>query len=338
MKKFLKLDKKQYQENYLALKKFYGISPGTCLKNNAYGLGTEEIAVLLDEVGCDRYFILGVDEGKNIRNVTKIPCEIYSLESIEPDNINDYIKYNITPTVASLEEINIYKEDLLKKTKFIIYFDTGLTGKGIFYNEVDKVLENIKDIPKENIYMALSHLGTAWRGDVDNEFSNKNSTKLQHSRFLEVKKKFEDNEYRSILYSLGNTDLCRLGKEYFFDIPRPGRGIHGLSLYAENFGIKQAFHIVGKITQLKIGRKGEKIGYGAFQTFEKDTNLAIVNVGKSIFLSVNFKFLDKVRYKDKEYPVKFAFLAYSVIDFGDDLPEYLDEVEFLYSTRFGIND
>lgn len=334
MKKFLKLNKEQYQENYLALKKFYGKSPGVCLKNDAYGLSTEKIASFLDEVGCDKYFILDLNEGKILRNITNTPCEIYSLGSIDGNHIQDYITYNIIPTVGSLEEIRLYKESLLKKQKFIIYFDTGLSGKGIVYSDVYKVLEKIKDIPKENVYMILSHLATGWRNDINNEFSDKNRIKLQHNRFLEIKKTFEDNGYNNILYSLANTDASRLGEEFSFHIPRVGRGVHGISIYAKDFGVKQAFHIVGEITQVKTVKKGETIGYGAFQTLEKDTTLGVINVGNYAILPVNFKFLNKVKYKGKEYEVKFVFLGYSMVDFGDDVPEYLDEVEFMFASRF----
>ena len=183
--------------------------------------------------------------------------------------------------------------------------------------------------------MVLSHLATAWRNE---ENPHNNITELQQNRFLEMKKKFETYEYNHILYSLTNTDGSRLGKEYFFDIPRAGRGVHGLSIYADKFSIKQAFHVVGQVMQVKIVKKGENIGYGASQTLEKDTTLGVINVGKYTLLPINFKFLDKIKYKGKEYPVKFVFLAYSMVDFGDDIPEYLDEVEFMFSTRFLLND
>lgn len=336
MRKFLKLDKKQYQENYLALKKFYNVSPGICLKNNAYGLGTKELTVILDEVGCDKYFIIDLYEGKIIRENTKTPCEIYSLGPIDGSNIQEYIDYNIIPTVGSLEEIDLYKESLLKKQKFIIYFDTGLSGKGVLYNDVLALIEKIKDIPKENVHMILSHLATGWRPDINNEFSDKNRMKLQYKRFLEIKEVFEKNGYNP-LYSLCNTDGSRHGKEYFFDLPRCGRGIHGISLYKDTFGIKQAFHVIGQVTQVKRIKKGETIGYGSFQVVEKDTNLAVINVGNYAFLPIGFLFLNKIIYKGKEYPVKFVFLGYSMVDFGDEVPKYLDEVEFMFSSRFNID-
>jgi alanine racemase len=334
MDQYIFLNKEQYKKNYLQLKKFYGINPAICLKNNSYGLGLKETVLFLDEVLCDKYFVSSVEEGIIVRENTKNKCEIYVLQSIFPNKISLYTDYNLIPTVSSFHEINLYK-DLLKNNKFILYFDTGLHGKGFLYTEVNNLINSLKEnnIPFENIYIILSHLSTGWRNDVENKFSDNNLINKQKERFLGIKKIFE-NYNKNIIYSLCNTDGSRLGKEYYFDLPRVGRGIHGISIYKDIFNIEKAFTIKGPITEMKEIKANEKIGYGGFVTTEEDCFVGIVHIGTEKIIRINYLFTNYVLYKNKKYKVLVMFLDYIVINFEKDEPEYFGEVEFLFESRF----
>ena len=64
---------------------------------------------------------------------------------------------------------------------------------------------------------------------------------------------------KSITYSLTNTDGSRLGEDYTLQLPRIGRGLHGVSFYNNFFGTKPAFRIKGNITQLKRIKQNEEV-------------------------------------------------------------------------------
>jgi alanine racemase len=334
MNQYIFLNKKQYQENYIALKKFYGTNPAICLKNNSYGLGINDIVLFLDEIFCDKYFVSSVEEGIIVRNNTKTKCEIYILQSIFPNKTHLYEKYNLIPAVSSFDEIDTYK-DFLKRVKFILYFDTGMHGKGILYTEINNLINNLKtnSIPFENIYMILSHLSTSWRNDLENKNSDKNITNKQKDRFLEIKNILETYN-KNIIYSLCNTDGSRLGKEYFFNLPRVGRGIHGMSIYKDLLNVQRAFQIKGPITEIKEIKANTKIGYGGFVSVEKDCFIGIVHIGTEKITRINYKFTNSVLYNGKKYNVLTMFLDYIVIDFEKNKPEYLGEVELIFETRF----
>jgi len=323
MKKYLILDKKIYAENYLAITNKLGKKPAAALKNNAYGLGLLDIAPVIEEVGCRNYFIYNLAEGIALRKVLKEDSNIISLGNIEAEGINEYFTYHITPTVGSLEEIKLYKHKLLALKGFCIYFDTGLHGKGILWEEAEETYQLLKDLP---IKIIVSHLSSAWKTDLT-------KNQLQQTRFKHIMEIFG----KSITYSLTNTDGSRLGEDYTLQLPRIGRGLHGVSFYNNFFGTKPAFRIKGNITQLKRIKQNEEVGYGGYTKITEDINAAVVNLGTSHINSINFPFCHQVIIENKTYEVLTLFLGYMIVNLKQDTYPYFTEVELVFKSRFDPN-
>lgn len=327
MKQYLFLNKQQYQNNFLALEKYFNKKPAAALKNNAYGLGLLEIAQMVEEVGCETYFIYNLQEGISLRKILNPnkKATIISLGNIEGEYLDRYLQYNITPTIGSLEEIHLYKHQLLSKMQFAIYFDTGLHGKGILWEDAEQTYYLVKNLP---IKIIISHLSSAWKTDQLNNI-------LQQTRFKQIQNIFRDN--KDILYSLTNTDGSRLGPEYFCDLPRIGRGLHGLSYYGDIFCVKQAFKLIGQVTQVKFIKLGDHVGYGGESKIQQDSNIASINIGAYHINQINFPFSRQVIWNNKTYDVLTIFLGYMMVDFREDCPKYLDEVELIFYSKFNPN-
>ena len=323
MKQYLILNKNIYAENYLAITEKLGKKPAAALKNNAYGIGLLDIAPVIEEVGCRNYFIYNLAEGIALRRVLKDESHIISLGNIEGDDLSDYKTYNITPTIGSLEEIKLYKNKLLASIGFCIYFDTGLHGKGILWEEAEETYNLLKGLP---IKIIVSHLSSAWKTDLT-------KNQLQQARFKQIMNIFGKN----IIYSLSNTDASRLGDEYTLDLPRIGRGLHGLSFYNNFFCTKKAFIIKGNITQVKRIKKNEEVGYGGYTKLEEDINTAVVNIGTSHINRINFPFCHQVIIENKIYDVLTLFLGYMVVNLKQDIYAYFTEVELIFKSRFDPN-
>lgn len=323
MNKHLTLHLDIYAENYKNVYKYYGKKPAAALKNNAYGLGLLSIAPVFQELGCEYYFVYNMEEAINLRRLLGAKPHIITLSSIEKDHLAAYDVYNIIPTVESLYILNLYRNNFLSHREFVVYFDTGLQGKGIDWQESALAYEELKDLP---VKIILSHLSSAWKIDTD-------MNQLQLQRFNHIRRIFGNN----IMYSLSNTDGSRLGDTYRLDLPRVGRGLHGLSYYHKELGIKKAFSVKARITQVKRGTKNTAVGYGAYKIIEEDTNLGVVNIGNAVINTVNFPFMHQVIWQNTLYEVLFVFLGYMVVDFKNDLPSYEDEVELVFESRFNPN-
>jgi alanine racemase len=81
-------------------------------------------------------------------------------------------------------------------------------------------------------------------------------------------------------YSLANSAAICLGRDYAFDLVRPGIALYGGVPRREAQGhIRQVAHVEAAIVQRRTIRVGESCGYGATFVAAADTEAAIVNIG-----------------------------------------------------------
>jgi alanine racemase len=81
-------------------------------------------------------------------------------------------------------------------------------------------------------------------------------------------------------YALANSAGICLGRDYSFDLVRPGLALYGGVPREEAAGnIAQVAFPEAEVIQRRTVRVGETIGYGATWTARADTQAAIVNIG-----------------------------------------------------------
>ena len=81
-------------------------------------------------------------------------------------------------------------------------------------------------------------------------------------------------------YSLANSAGICLGRDYSFDLVRPGLALYGGVPRAEAEGnIRQVARVDAQVVQRRTIRAGETCGYGATFTAQADTEAAILNIG-----------------------------------------------------------
>ena len=93
---------------------------------------------------------------------------------------------------------------------------------GVNLNEAEQIIKLAKN--KLNLTLVMSHLSCS-----ENKVSNMNQ--LQLKKFLNLKKL---NNFKSLKFSLANSNGILLGKEFHFDLCRPGGLIYGLNLEKTN--------------------------------------------------------------------------------------------------------
>lgn len=328
-KQKLIINKSQYIENFRNITQVLGEKPAAALKHNAYGIGILPVAEALDEAGCEAYVLNFLEEAILLRKHLKNVKTIITLEYTNKEDLPEYIAHDVILTIAGMEELDFLLPYLSKEHKINLYFDTGLSGKGFVWSEAQEVFDKVKNL---NIQCVMSHLSSAWRED------NINNNK-QLNRFKEIRKVFAKLE-KQPMYSISNTDGSRLGQEYTLDMVRHGRGMHGLSYYEGKFNIKQAFRLIGQVHQVKKLEENSQSGYGGLVEIPNGHNVGIVDVGDYYIAKINFKFTKQVKWKNKLtgevrlFNVMTVALGYSIVDFEECTPEYLDEVEFVFVSRF----
>ena len=254
----LTIDRSAIQENWRWLQDRAGVPAGAAVKANGYGLGARETAQALYQVGCRDFFVSTWAEAEQLGPLP-VGASVVVLHGVGPKDVDAAVQSTARPVLNTPDQVGRWKE-LAADRPCDVMIDTGINRLGLRPDEID-VLDGL------TIDTLHSHLACA---DEDHGLNAK-----QLARFHEVKTSVPARRY-SIANSAG---IC-LGRDYSFDLVRPGLSLYGGIPRDEAEGhIRSVARVDAEIVQRRTIRAGESCGYGATFTAQADIEAAILNIG-----------------------------------------------------------
>ena len=277
------------------------------LKDDAYGLGIENILPILIENGCNYYAVAYIEEALEIKKISREKflkeVNVMMLNYTEVEDIKIAVENGIELTIYSLFQFREYEkifseilEEGKNNIKIHIKLNTGMNRLGFDGDEIeelcgilkrfqvrnenkrflecDKKVEDVKTVEKIGkleIVSIFSHIS-------DSE--NLEKTEAQVKKYEEFLKIFQnmgiDCRYTHLQAS---PLLFKYGKKYNYDFGRVGMAIYGMEPLSERVGLEQVINLHSKIISLRKVRKGEQVSYGNNGLLERDTVVAVVPIG-----------------------------------------------------------
>jgi alanine racemase len=254
----LTIDTKAVQSNWRWLAGYAGVSAGAAVKADGYGLGAREATEALIEAGCRDFFVSTWAEAEALG---KLPASVslVVLHGVGPDDAEAALRIPARPCLNSVEQVARWKE-VAQDRPCDVMVDTGINRLGLRPTEID-ALGGLA------IHILHSHLACA---DEDTAMNA-----MQLERFRAVAAAVPAQRY-----SFANSAGICLGRDYSFDLVRPGLALYGGIPRVEAEGnIRQVARVEAQIVQRRTIPEGEACGYGATFTAREDTEAAILNIG-----------------------------------------------------------
>ena len=254
----LTIDTKAVQSNWRWLAGYAGVSAGAAVKADGYGLGAREATEALIEPGCRDFFVSTWAEAEALG---KLPgsVSLVVLHGVGPDDAEAALRIPARPCLNSVEQVARWKE-VAPDGPCDVMVDTGINRLGLRPTEID-ALGGLA------IHTLHSHLACA---DEDTAMNA-----MQLERFRAVAAAVPAQRY-----SFANSAGICLGRDYSFDLVRPGLALYGGIPRVEAEGnIRQVARVEAQIVQRRTIPEGEACGYGATFTAREDTEAAILNIG-----------------------------------------------------------
>ncbi len=240
------------------------------VKANSYGFGAVPVSKRLYKEGCRHFFVATVEEGLEIRRVLNNDAQIFLLAGIMKGSEQICLENSLTPVLNDMNEIDLwidFSKKIGEKLTAAIQVDTGMVRNGLSQKDIEKYHTKITD--NINIAFVMSHLACA---DLVGHYKNID----QLNRFKEMLSFFGNN----VKASFSATNGIFLGKEYQFDIVRPGKALYGFSVREDKIDtFEPVMDIYTRIIQLNTISKGETIGYGATFVAERDMKTVTLGMG-----------------------------------------------------------
>jgi alanine racemase len=241
------------------------------VKADAYGLGAAAITSALARAGCDTYFVARVEEGVALRPL--VPhARIFVLDGALGDTVPALIGFRLTPVLDSLVQIAAWQAAAKQTSSTLdaaIHIDTGMNRLGVPRSDLSVLAaEWDRRVAGLRPVLVMSHLACA-------DEANAPFNAVQLDRFRAA---------LSILpptpASLASSAGILLGKEYAFDLVRPGLGLYGGNPQRTPVNpFSAAAVLTGRILQVWRVDSGETVGYGATFRTKQPTILATVALG-----------------------------------------------------------
>ncbi len=298
-------------DNYQKLcAKFKGGEVAAVVKADAYGLGVSKVLPSLKKAGCTKFFVANLDEAlavlsslPRVRGRVGVGAE--SLCASPPPNLPPqavggtkgllpqavggsrggecfvfhgirkgqekiFRENKLIPCLNSKEQFEIWSKYAKKigvRLPAVLHIDTGMNRLGVSYGEFAEFAENA-DFTMLDIKYVMSHLASA-----DEKDSSKNPEQLERMRKVQA-------VFPKVPVSFVNSYGVFLGKEYHFDLARPGMALYGANPTPDcKNPMKNVVGLNAKILQIRSLQKFESVGYGATIRMKKGSRIATIPVG-----------------------------------------------------------
>ncbi|MEO7241245.1 MAG: alanine racemase [Sphingomicrobium sp.] len=235
-----------------------GVACGAAVKADGYGLGACETVAVLGEAGCRDFFVSTWAEADALGPLPD-SASLAVLHGVGPDDVAAALAATARPVLNSVEQIARWTQ-MAPDRACDVMVDTGMNRLGLRP-------EDLAAFDGLQIDTLMSHLACA---DEDHPL---NTAQLQ--RFREVA-----GAVPAKRFSLANSAGILLGRDFAFDLVRPGLALYGgIPRREAREAIRQVARVEAQVVQRRTIRAGESCGYGATFVAATDTEAAIVNVG-----------------------------------------------------------
>ncbi|MDE5874478.1 MAG: alanine racemase, partial [Muribaculaceae bacterium] len=248
------------------------------VKASGYGAGSYEIAKTLQDCGAAYLAVAVLDEGIDLRrNGIKMPIMVMNPKVV---NYRSMFSNRLEPEIFSLEMLKDVVREAEKNgmTDYPIHLklDTGMHRTGFLPDELDEVVEIIKNQRWVKVASLFSHLATADCIDMDDY------TNLQLDRFKEMTDHIAGRlPYPVKRHVLNSAGILRYGATHHYDMARLGIGLYGANTLPEY--IEKPLSVVSTLRTVIISIReweaGETIGYGRKGVLTKKSKIATIPIG-----------------------------------------------------------
>ena len=246
-----------------------GVGCAAVVKADAYGLGATRVASSLYQEGCRDFFVALVDEALTLRPVLPPDARLFVLHGPMPGAERACEQAGVIPVLNSREQIKAWSRLAMRLGRALeaaVQFDTGMARLGLALD--DRLDLDDADLRGIEPVLLMSHLASA-------EDAQHPCNGLQLERFAAIRRR-----WAGVPASLANSSGVFLGRDFHFDLLRPGAALYGVAptLAGEN-PMNAVVRLAGRLIQSRWVEAGQGVGYNNTWIAGRRTHVATVSVG-----------------------------------------------------------
>ncbi len=240
------------------------------VKANGYGLGSVKVVETLLAAGAKNFFFAHLAEALEVRDhISEGNFYVFNGLGLNEEKI--FLDHNIIPALNDLGQLKTWNDFARQRNTALhaaLHIDTGMSRLGLCQNEVQQLIDVPEEFKKLADPLVLSHLCSA---DEINHPSNMS----QLIEFRQVTAKLPKARL-----SLANSSGTFRGRDFHFDLGRPGVALYGVNPTPETYNpMEPVVTVQCRILQTRTIPAGRSVGYGCTYISDKETRVATIAIG-----------------------------------------------------------
>ena len=297
-----RVDLAALQSNFRAIRAFLdaGASPApqiiAVVKANAYGHGSERVALALEQAGATMLACADIEEGIVLRRAGVMrPVLIFGALSVS--DLDGLFEYALTPTISTPSAARAVQAAAARRKVVCGYhlkIDTGMHRLGFRHDNLRRTLPELLGGPNLRLEAVYTHFASA---DVPG-----------HPLFEEQRLRFEEAlrqvDARVPRHAANSAALLRDARVWY-DIVRPGLLLYGIvpPPLASTIPLQPVMSLTSRVVSVKGLRPGESVGYGARFTATEPRTIAVVPAGYADGLDLRLERVGQVLIRGRRVPI-----------------------------------
>src|SRR2546425_10190140 len=232
------------------------------VKANAYGVGAVLVSTALEQLDPWGYGVATIEEGAELRAAgTTRPTLVFMPARARLFAPSD--RHELTPALGDAG--SILEWTTRGDRPFHVEIDTGMGRAGVRWDEVDELGEAVDTASFEGCF---THFHSAERRD--------GTAEQQLERFLGAVARLPR---RPALLHAANSAAALRGKQFAFDLVRPGIFLYGGSAADDLSQPRPVVSVKARVLSVRRMRQGDTASYNASWTAQRDTVIATLRCG-----------------------------------------------------------
>jgi alanine racemase len=329
------------------------------VKANAYGHGSERVALALEQAGATMLACADIEEGIVLRRAgVRVPILVFGALSVS--DLDGVFDYSLTPTISSPGAARAVQAAAARRRTTLAYhlkIDTGMNRLGFRHDNLGRTLPELLASPNLRLDAVFTHFASA---DLP-ESPVFNEQRLHFERALaaldellplgqrsevDVEAAFRrpaiggdgppeggaNIKGRVMRHACNSAALLR-DSRVWYDAVRPGLLLYGIvpPPLASTIALRPVMSLTSRVTAVKGLRPGEGVGYGWRFRADAPRTIAVIPAGYADGLDTRLSGRGHVLIRGKRVPIVGAvsmdMITVDVTDVGDVQPG--DEVVLL---------
>ena len=299
------------------------------VKANAYGHGSERVALALEQAGATMLACANIEEGIVLRRAgVRVPVLVFGALGVS--DLEGIFEYELTPTISTPSAARAMQVAAARHTATLAYhlkIDTGMNRLGFRHDNLARTLPDLLRSPNLRLEAIYTHFATA--------------DTLELSLFDDQRACFE--RALGTIQGLGvaspvtrhaaNSAALLRDSRTWYDVVRPGLLLYGIvpPPLASTISLLPVMSLTSRVVAVKGLRPGETVGYGSRFRADGPATIAVVPAGYADGLDLRLEQRGQVLIRGRRVPIVGAvsmdMITVDVTELADVQPG--DDVVFI---------